>query len=90
LFWSLDAISNIGARRATGKCALMRRRSMTDHGAYSVNRKRLYQLFNSGVAELEPVLRSILSPQTLADRQSIARLSDDDFPIRMISGSELL
>jgi len=44
-----------------------------------VNRKRLYQLFNSGVAELEPVLKSILSPQTLADVQNIATLPEDDF-----------
>ena len=44
-----------------------------------VNRKRLYQQFGSGVAELEPVLKSILSPQTLADVQSIAKLTEDDF-----------
>jgi len=44
-----------------------------------VNRKRLYQLFNSGVAELEPVLKSILSPRTLADVQNIATLPEDDF-----------
>jgi glucosylglycerate synthase len=44
-----------------------------------VNRRRLYQQFGSGVAELEPVLKSILSPQTLADVQSIAKLTEDDF-----------
>jgi glucosylglycerate synthase len=44
-----------------------------------VNRKRLHQLFTSGVAELEPVLKSILSAQTLADIQSIAALAEDDF-----------
>jgi hypothetical protein len=44
-----------------------------------VNRRRLYQQFGSGVAELEPVLKSILSPQTLADIQSIAKLTEDDF-----------
>ncbi len=44
-----------------------------------VNRKRLYQLFSSGVAELEPVLKSILSAQTLAEVQGIARLTEDDF-----------
>jgi hypothetical protein len=44
-----------------------------------VNRKRLYQLFSSGVAELEPVLRSILSSQTLVEVQNIARLPEDDF-----------
>lgn len=44
-----------------------------------VNRKRLYQQFGSGVAELEPVLRAILSAQTLADVQGIAKLTEGDF-----------
>jgi glucosylglycerate synthase len=44
-----------------------------------VNRKRLHQLFTSGVAELEPVLQSILSAQTLAEVQAIAKLTEDDF-----------
>jgi glucosylglycerate synthase len=44
-----------------------------------VNRKRLYELFRSGVAELEPVLKSILSSQTLADVQGIAQFAEDDF-----------
>jgi len=44
-----------------------------------VNRKRLYQLFGSGVGELEPVLKSILSPQTLEEIQAIATLSEENF-----------
>jgi len=44
-----------------------------------VNRKRLYQLFGSGVGELEPVLKSILSAQTLAEVQSIATVAEEDF-----------
>jgi hypothetical protein len=44
-----------------------------------VNRRRLYQIFNSGVGELEPVLQSILSAQTLADVQGIAKLAEEDF-----------
>jgi glucosylglycerate synthase len=44
-----------------------------------VNRKRLYQLFSSGVGELEPVLQSILSAQTLAEVQGIAKLAEEDF-----------
>jgi hypothetical protein len=44
-----------------------------------VNRKRLYQLFSSGVGELEPVLKSILSAQTLAEVQGIAKLAEEDF-----------
>jgi hypothetical protein len=44
-----------------------------------VNRKRLYQQFGSGVAELEPVLKSILSAQTLEEVQGIATLAEEEF-----------
>jgi glucosylglycerate synthase len=44
-----------------------------------VNRKRLKQMFSSGVAELEPVLRSILSPSTLVALQQAASLDEDTF-----------
>src|ERR1700720_1389484 len=42
-----------------------------------VNRKRLLEMFRSGVAELESVFRSILSPTTLAELQGIAGLEED-------------
>jgi hypothetical protein len=38
-----------------------------------VNRKRLREMFSTGVAELESVFRSILSPSTLAELQRVAR-----------------
>jgi hypothetical protein len=44
-----------------------------------VNRKRLREMFSTGVAELESVFQSILSPSTLAELQRIARLGDDEF-----------
>jgi glucosylglycerate synthase len=44
-----------------------------------LNRKRLQQMFTAGVAELEPVLRSILSASTLESLQQIAKLEEDDF-----------
>lgn len=44
-----------------------------------VNRKQLHQMFTSGVAELEPVLKSILSPQTLLEIQNITKVAEDDF-----------
>jgi hypothetical protein len=44
-----------------------------------VNRKQLHQMFSSGVAELEPVLKSILSPQTLLEIQNITKVAEDDF-----------
>ena len=44
-----------------------------------INRKRLFGMFRSGVAELQPVLKSILSPPTLSELQKIAALAEDDF-----------
>src|SRR6202162_4843518 len=44
-----------------------------------INRKRLFGMFRSGVGELEPVLKSILSPPTLTELQRISALDEDDF-----------
>ena len=44
-----------------------------------VNRKRLREMFSTGVAELESVFQSILSPSTLAELQRIAHLGEEEF-----------
>jgi hypothetical protein len=44
-----------------------------------VNRKRLREMFSTGVAELESVFHSILSPSTIAELQRIAGLGDEEF-----------
>jgi hypothetical protein len=44
-----------------------------------VNRKRLLEMFRTGVAELQSVFQSILSPTTLAELQRIARLGEPEF-----------
>jgi glucosylglycerate synthase len=44
-----------------------------------INRKRLRDMFASGVAQLEPVFRSILLPATLAELQRIAALEVSEF-----------
>lgn len=44
-----------------------------------VNRKRLFEMFRSGVAELASVFQSILSPATLEELQKIAGLTEEDF-----------
>jgi glucosylglycerate synthase len=44
-----------------------------------VNRKRLREMFSTGVAELETVFHSILSPSTLAELQRIAASEEGDF-----------
>jgi len=44
-----------------------------------VNRKRLREMFTTGVAELESVFQSILSPSTLAELKRIAPLGEEEF-----------
>jgi hypothetical protein len=44
-----------------------------------VNRKRLREMFSTGVVELDSVFKSILTPATLEELRRIASLSDDDF-----------
>src|SRR5437868_3512187 len=44
-----------------------------------VNRKRLFEMFKHGVAELEPVLKSLLTPQTLAELQRITNVPEQEF-----------
>ncbi len=44
-----------------------------------VNRKRLREMFSTGVAELESVFQSILSSSTLAELQRIAGLEESSF-----------
>jgi glucosylglycerate synthase len=44
-----------------------------------INRKRLHEMFAAGVAQLEPVFRSILSEATVAELQKIAAVEAEDF-----------
>jgi hypothetical protein len=44
-----------------------------------INRKRLWEMFSTGVAELESVFQSILSPSTLAELQRLAGLEEATF-----------
>jgi len=44
-----------------------------------VSRKRMLEMFATGVAELEPVFRSILSPTTRSELQRIAAIDGDEF-----------
>ncbi|MBZ5686642.1 MAG: hypothetical protein LAP86_16545 [Acidobacteriia bacterium] len=44
-----------------------------------INRKRLRDMFVSGVSELESVFQSILSPSTLAELKRIAGLREEEF-----------
>jgi hypothetical protein len=44
-----------------------------------INRKRLLDMFRSGVSDLASVFQSILSPATLSELQEIARFEEEDF-----------
>jgi hypothetical protein len=44
----------------------------------SVDRTRLREMFVSGVSELDPVFRSILTPGTLAELQTVAHAEDGE------------
>ncbi len=48
-------------------------------GPMRVNRKRLRDMFATGVAELEPVFQSILSPSALSELKRIGRLGEEEF-----------
>ncbi len=47
--------------------------------AVRVNRKRLRDMFATGVSDLAPVFQSILSPSTLEQLRTIAKKKDDGF-----------
>lgn len=44
-----------------------------------INRKRIFELFRSGVSDLSPILRTILDPDTEAEIQRIATLDEQNF-----------
>jgi glucosylglycerate synthase len=44
-----------------------------------VNRKRLHQMFATGITELESVFQAILSPATLGELHRIAKLEEEEF-----------
>jgi len=80
LFWSLEPKYSLWSARtesqtiptiATGEEVTLE--------PLRINRKRLFGMFRSGVAELEPVLKSILSPPTLSELQRISALDEGDF-----------
>jgi hypothetical protein len=80
LFWSLE--SDFGVWSVTNGS-----QPVPTHGTESeitleplhTNRKRMREMFLAGVAELEPVFKSILSPSTLTELQGIAALGEEGF-----------
>ena len=80
LFWSLEPNFRCGARNADSQAIpTLNPGEEVTLEPLRINRKRLLGMFHSGVAELEPVLKQILSPPTLSELQRIATLDEDDF-----------
>jgi hypothetical protein len=80
LFASLDGKFPIWST-VSGSQAVPTLGTPTEEGQETarINRKRLLEMFSSGVAQLEPVLGSILSPSLMADLKRIAALNIDEF-----------
>jgi glycosyltransferase involved in cell wall biosynthesis len=80
LFWALQRNFPICAAQAeTDAAATIDSKAVTSVEPVRVNRKRLYEMFVHGLAELEPVLSSILSPSTLADLKQAAAAPEESF-----------
>ncbi len=80
LFWSLEPNYSLWSAKSDSQAipTLGGEQEVTLE-PLRVNRKRLFGMFRSGVVELEPVLKSILSPPTLSELQRISALGEDDF-----------
>lgn len=80
LFFSLDSNSSYWSTVSGSQpVTTVGSQSEIELEATRVGRKRLLDMFATGVVELEPVFRSILSAATLSELQKIATLQSDDF-----------
>jgi glucosylglycerate synthase len=80
LFWMLDQTFPVWSASANSKPvpAIGEEQELTLE-PLRVNRKRLHQMFVSGVSGLEPVLKSILTASTLAALERIAGVPEAEF-----------
>lgn len=80
LFWSLEQNFPLwSAAKESQPVATIGAEHAVSVEPLRVNRKRLFEMFIRGVGELEPILKSILSPATHAELQTAAALPEDDF-----------
>ncbi|MBS1849432.1 MAG: hypothetical protein JST79_00855 [Acidobacteria bacterium] len=78
IFWSLEQnFSAWSSRSGSSPLPTSGPEADVDLEPIRVNRKRLWEMFARGVAELEPVLKSILSPATLAELQRAAAKEEE-------------
>ena len=80
LFWSLDGnFSFWSTIQGSQPVPTIGAESDSSREPVRVDRKRLREMFATGVAQLEPVFRSILSAPTLSELQKIAALEVSEF-----------
>ncbi|MGE5321868.1 MAG: hypothetical protein ACM3SW_03355 [Actinomycetota bacterium] len=82
LFWSLDEYYAVWSNNGSESQPVP-----TQGAEYEatfepvrVNRKRLYEMFRSGVADLEPVLATILTPSTLEELKRCSNTAEATVP----------
>jgi hypothetical protein len=80
LFWSLDEYFPVWSKSTeTQTVPTLGAEFDVTSEPMRVNRKRLYEMFRSGVADLEPILTSILSSPTLQELKRCATAGEDAF-----------
>jgi glucosylglycerate synthase len=80
LFWSLEGnVPSCSASAESESVPTLGGDHAVSLEPLRINRKRLFEMFVHGVAELDPVLRSIMSESTLAELRQIATMVEDDF-----------
>jgi glucosylglycerate synthase len=80
LFWSLQKTFPVQLDlRDSQPVATSGAESEVSAEPMRINRKRLHGAFVRGIADLEPVLSSILAPSTLADLKRMAALPEEQF-----------
>jgi hypothetical protein len=80
LFWALDKNFPVcPANPETVAFPGLEPEALVSLEPLRVNRKRLHKMFVNGLAELNPVLASILSPATLGELSQAATAPEDDF-----------
>jgi len=78
LFWSLEGNYPLwSSAKESQAVATMGPDHEVSVDPIRADRTRLYEMFVHGVAELEPVLKSILSPATMVELQKVTRQAED-------------
>ena len=80
IFWSMEANFPVWSTKAESQpIPVIGEAPQLTLEPLRVNRKRLREMFDVGVAELEPILRSIVSSQTLDELKQCSKVPDEDF-----------